>query len=51
MAARVRWTKFIRATAEERGFTWAYWEYQANFGIWDPKTQTWRTPLLDALVK
>lgn len=51
MAARVRWTKFIRATAEERGFTWAYWEYQANFGLWDPETQTWRTPLLEALVK
>ena len=51
MAARVRWTSFVRKAAEERGFTWSYWEYQANFGIWDPKAQTWRTPLLEALVK
>ena len=40
-----------RKAAEERGFTWSYWEYQANFGIWDPKNQTWRTPLLEGLVK
>lgn len=51
MAARVRWTNFIRQAAEERGFTWSYWEYQAHFGIWDPKAQVWRTPLVDALVK
>jgi len=51
MAARVRWTNFVRKAAEERGFTWSYWEYQANFGIWDPKAGVWRTPLLEALVK
>jgi len=48
--ARVRWTRFVRETAEAAGFTWAYWEYQAGFGVWDPKGQEWRKELLDALV-
>jgi endoglucanase len=50
MAARVRWTRAVVAEAEARGITWAYWEYQANFGIWDPKAREWRKELLGALV-
>jgi endoglucanase len=50
LAARVRWTGFIAREAEAQGFKWAYWEYQATFGIWDPKAQAWRRPLLDALI-
>jgi endoglucanase len=30
--------------------TWAYWELASNFGIWDPKTKTWRKPLKAALM-
>ena len=48
--ARVRWTRFVRDTAEAHGFTWAYWEYQANFGVWDPRAKEWRQDLLAALV-
>ena len=51
MAARVRWTRFIAREAEKFNFTWAYWEYQANFGIWDPKAQQWREPLKAALLE
>lgn len=50
MAARVRWTKAVVTEAEARGLTWAYWEYQANFGVWDPKQKEWRRELLGALV-
>jgi endoglucanase len=50
LPARVRWTRFVRQSAEAHGFTWAYWEYQAGFGVWDPKAQAWRPELLDALV-
>ena len=49
-AARVRWTRFVRDTAEVNGFTWAYWEYQAGFGVWDPQAKQWRQDLLGALV-
>lgn len=50
LPARVRWTRFVRGSAEANGFAWAYWEYQAGFGIWDPKAKAWRQELLDALV-
>ncbi len=50
LPARVRWTRFVRESAEAHGFTWAYWEYQAGFGIWDPKAKVWRKDLLEALV-
>ena len=50
ISSRLRWTRFIRDTAESHGFTWAYWEYQANFGVWDPQTKTWRKHLLESLV-
>jgi endoglucanase len=50
LAARVRWTSFIAREAEAHGFKWAYWEYQANFGVWDPQARAWRRPLLEALL-
>jgi len=50
LAARVRWTSFIAREAEAQGFKWAYWEYQANFGVWDPQARAWRRPLLEALL-
>lgn len=49
LAARVRWTRFVRDAAEAHGFTWAYWEYQAGFGVWDPQAKQWRKELLEAL--
>jgi len=50
LAARIRWTRFVRSVAEANGFAWAYWEYQANFGVWDPVRKEWRRELLGALV-
>jgi endoglucanase len=32
MDARVAWTEFVRHEAERRGFSWAYWEFDAGFG-------------------
>lgn len=49
-AFRLRWTRFIVQAAKESGFNWSYWEYQANFGVRDPKAKQWRRDLLDALV-
>jgi endoglucanase len=49
LPARVRWTRFVRESAEAHGFTWAYWEYQAGFGVWDPKAKEWRKELVEAL--
>lgn len=50
MDSRVRWTRFVRTEIEKRGFSWAYWEFGAGFGIYDRAAQTWRQELLQALV-
>jgi endoglucanase len=49
--SRVRWTRYVRQSAEARGFSWAYWEFGAGFGIYDRDAKKWREPLLAALVE
>lgn len=48
--SRILWTDYIRSEAEERGFSWAYWEFGAGFGIYDRESQQWRKGLLKALL-
>jgi endoglucanase len=50
MESRARWTHFVSREAERLGFSWAYWEFCAGFGAYDPKTDLWREPLKRALV-
>jgi endoglucanase len=50
MASRVRWTEYVRSEAERHGFAWAYWEFAADFGIYDPEAKVWREELLTALI-
>lgn len=50
MASRARWTNTVRQAAEDRGISWAYWEFGAGFGVYDREAAAWRTPLLQALV-
>ena len=50
MDDRARWTAAVRKAAEERGFAWSYWEFCAGFGAYDPAKETWRAPLLNALI-
>ncbi|MCF6314461.1 MAG: glycoside hydrolase family 5 protein [Verrucomicrobiales bacterium] len=49
-ASRIRWMTFVKNEAQTRKFSWAYWEFCASFGLYDPKTQSWRDPLLKALI-
>lgn len=51
MDSRVRWTRFLARFFEEQRFSWAYWEFSAGFGIFDPRTGSVRRPLADALLK
>jgi endoglucanase len=51
MNSRVRWTRYLARFFDEQGFSWAYWEFSAGFGLYDPKTRAWRTGLLDALLR
>ena len=50
MDSRARWTEFIARQAEERGWSWAYWEFGSGFGAFDPESKEWRQPLLNALI-
>ena len=51
MDSRARWTNFIARWLETQGASWAYWEYSAGFGIYNPQSKTFKAPLVDALLK
>jgi len=47
MEDRVAWTAFVTREAERRGFSWAYWEFDAGFGAY---TNGRWNELYDALI-
>ena len=49
MNSRYLWTDYVARSAEERGFSWTYWEFGAGFGAYDRDNNEWRTMLLKAL--
>lgn len=48
--SREAWTRYVVESAESRGFSWAYWEFGAGFGIYDRNQNEWRPYLLKALI-
>jgi endoglucanase len=48
--SRARWTAFVAQSANEREISWAYWEFAAGFGIYEPDLKIWMNPLVDALL-
>ncbi len=50
MEARVRYLKAITRAAEDRGWSWAYWQFDSDFILWDMKRDAWVEPILNALV-
>ena len=48
--SRARWTTFVARFFEEQGYSWAYWEFNAGFGFYNPGTKTFVQPLVDALL-
>jgi endoglucanase len=48
--SRKIWTQYVREAAEKRGFSWAYWEFGAGFGIYDRDQNRWRNGLLESLL-
>ena len=51
MDSRVRWTRFLARWFEQQKFSWAYWEFNSGFGIYDNATKQFRQPLLNALTR
>lgn len=50
IASRERWTTFLARWFEENNFSWAYWEFSAGFGIYNPANQQYFTYLVNALL-
>lgn len=50
-SSRLAWTGYVALVAEGHGFSWAYWEFGAGFGIYDPVAGRWREDLRNALMK
>lgn len=50
MDSRVLWTDFVARQAEERGMSWAYWEFCAGFGVFDKSRGQWNDGILEALI-
>ncbi len=50
MKSRVAWTAFVASYAMENDIPFAYWEFCAGFGAYDPEAKEWRQGLLEGLV-
>lgn len=51
IVSRNKWTTFLARWFELQGYSWAYWEFSAGFGIYDPATASYKQSLVDALLK
>lgn len=51
LESRIKWTNFLGRWFESQGFSWAYWEWSAGFGIFNPATNQVLHSLADALIK
>jgi aryl-phospho-beta-D-glucosidase BglC (GH1 family) len=49
--SREVWTTYMGRYIESLGWSWAYWEFSAGFGIYDPAKGTFNNRLIDALLK
>lgn len=50
MDSRVRYTDCVARTAESLGWSWAYWQFDSDFILWDMKRDGWVEPILHALI-
>lgn len=47
---RKKWTTYISRYLETLKWSWAYWEFSAGFGIYNPNTRKFNQDLVDALM-
>jgi endoglucanase len=50
MASRVRWTECVARTAEKSGWSWAYWQFDSDFIVYDIPKDQWIEPIYNALI-
>ena len=49
MPSRARYLDFVARQAEKRGWSWAYWQFDSDFILYDIPNRHWVKPLVDAL--
>lgn len=49
--SRIRYTRFVTKQANERGWSWSYWELNQDFGIMSLGSGQWNQQYLDALIE
>jgi endoglucanase len=50
MESRARYLTFVVAAAQKLGWSWAYWQFDSDFILYDVKADKWIEPVRDALV-
>ena len=50
MESRVRYIGFVTRQAEKLGWSWAYWQFDSDFIVYDIPKKRWIEPIRDALI-
>lgn len=50
MNSRVRWTSFVARLAESHGWSWAYWQFDSDFVVYNIDAGRWVEPIRGALI-
>ncbi|MEM1582796.1 MAG: glycoside hydrolase family 5 protein [Candidatus Bathyarchaeia archaeon] len=50
MESRVRYLSFVARLAESMGWSWAYWQFDSDFILYDIPGNKWIEPVLNALI-
>ena len=50
MESRVRYADFVARAAEANGWSWAWWQFDGDFILYDIKRDAWVEPILRALI-
>jgi endoglucanase len=50
MDSRARYTACVARTAESFGFSWAYWQFDSDFIVYNIEKEQWVMPILNALM-
>jgi endoglucanase len=48
--SRQKWTQFVAREAEKRNIGWVYWDFCAEFRVYDCQTEQWDSRLIRSLI-
>ncbi len=50
MASRIRYISAVARQAEQRGWSWGYWQFDSDFILYDIPNKRWIEPIRNALI-